>query len=279
MKTRITLLTLLTVGCPSLTLASDIAREVRSGASGNFLEAIGGGGCGQSARIGKTENAESEGCGYGLGLGWEFHWKGFFTEAIQNSYSGLNLGYNLYQNAQWTVDFIALNLSGTTSSKDGLEPNMTEAQRNYHLRNRDTLTLDGGLRASHYWDNNILQVRLEADYSQKHAGAQASVLYGKAWQVKNWNFHALGGAYWQSRTRNEYYWGVSAEESTSQFSAYNAKSTLDFSLEFGATYPLSEHWISRTQITVFRNDDAIADSPLSANQVYGGVGSSLSYVF
>lgn len=264
---------------PTVSVASDIAREIRSGASGNFLEVIAVGGCGRSDRIATTQSDEPEGCGYGLGLGWEFHWKGFFTEVIENSYGGLNLGYTLYQNDNWTIDLIALEVSGSVSNKDGLTPTMTEAQRNRHLRYRDTITLDGGIRATHYWGNNILQLRAEADYSSNYGGAEASVLYGKTWQLRNWNVHALGGAYWQSRARNEYYWEVSTEEATSQLPAYAAQSSINVSLELGATYPLSEHWLSRTQIAVFRNGDTIADSPLSANQAYGGISTSISYVF
>ena len=259
--------------------ASDIAREVRGDSNVNFFEISTGVGCGQSHRVSADEDDEDSGCGMTIGLSGAYHWRGFFIEAIEDSYSGLNLGYNLWQNEQWQVDLIALNLSGTISIKDGLQPNMTEEERNRHLLYRDTVTVDAEVRATYYWQEYIVQMKLGADYSQNDGGAQAAFLVGKAWQARNWNFHGLTGVHWYSRQRNEYLWAVSDQEATERFPAYKARSAINYSIEVGATYPLSEHWVTRARAVAFMWDKSIADSPLAASDWAGGVETSISYVF
>lgn len=259
--------------------ASDISREIRGDSNVNFFEISTSVGCGQGHRVNADEDAEDSGCGIGIGLSGAYHWRGFFIEAIEDSYSGINLGYNLWQNEQWQVDFIALNLSGSISNKDGLRPNMTEEERNRHIVYRDTITLDAELRATHYWQEYIVQMKFGADYSQNYGGAQAAFLVGKAWQVRNWNFHGLTGVHWYSRQRNEYLWAVSDQEATERFPAYKAHSAINYSIEVGATYPLSEHWVTRARAVAFMWDKSIVDSPLSVSDWAGGIETSISYVF
>lgn len=259
--------------------ASDISREVRGDSNVNFFEISAGVGCGQSHRVNSDEDDEDSGCGIRIGLSGAYHWRGFFIEAIEDSYSGLNLGYNLWQNDQWQVDFIALNLSGSISNKDGLRPNMTEEDRNRHLLYRDTVTVDAEVRVTRYWQEYIVQMKLGADYSENYGGAQAAFLLGKAWQARNWNFHALGGVHWYSRQRSEYLWAVSEQEATERFEAYKGRSAINYSFEIGATYPLNEHWVTRARAVAFMWDKSITESPLATNDWSGSVAATISYVF
>ncbi|BCD99674.1 MipA/OmpV family protein [Marinagarivorans cellulosilyticus] len=259
--------------------ASDIAREVSGDGGDNFFEVSIGLGAGQNNRV-KKEDEHNDSYGVGIGLGWEYRWKGFFSEAIQDSYSGLNLGYELWQNDNWRLDLIGMNLHGSVSNDDEILPGMTEEERNDRLVRRDTITLNGGVRATYYWKDNIIQFRLESDYSQNYAGAQSSLLVGRAWQIRNWNIHGLTGLQWNSRKRNEYLWNVSPLEATEKFPEYQASSSLNYSFEVGATYPISEHWLSRSKIVAFTIDDSVSESPLTNNDNVGGViSTSIVYVF
>ena len=177
--------------CP-LSFAGDIAREVSGDGGDNFFELSIGLNTGKNNRI-QTEEEKEDSSGISLGLGWEYNWKGFFSEAIQDSYSGLNLGYELWKDDNWRLDIIGMNLHGSVSNADEILPGMNEEERNSRLIKRDTITLNGGVRATYYWKDNIFQFRLESDYSQKNAGAQGSLLVGRAWQIRNWNIHGLTG--------------------------------------------------------------------------------------
>ena len=273
-----TVMALLIIACP-LSFAGDIAREVSGDGGDNFFELSVGLVAGKNNRI-QTEEENEEDYGLRLGLGWEYRWKGFFSEAIQDSYSGLNLGYELWQNDNWRLDIIGMNLHGSASNADEILPGMSEDERNKRLPKRDTISLNGGVRATYYWKDNIFQFRLESDYSQKNAGAQGSFLVGRAWQVRNWNIHGLTGLLWHSRKRSEYLWSVSSLEATEKFPEYQASSALNYSFEIGATYPISEHWLSRSKIVAFIIDDSASESPLTkSDNVSGEISTSIVYVF
>lgn len=266
------------IACP-LSFAGDITREVSGDSGDNFFELSVGVNSQKNDRI-QTEEAKKDSSGINLGLGWEYKWKGLFSEAIQSSYSGLNLGYQLWQDDHLRLDIIGMNAYGRASENDEITPDISEEERNRRLVKRDTITLNGGVRATYYWKDNIFQFRLESDYSQKNAGAQGSFLVGRAWQIRNWNIHGLTGLEWNSRKRSEFLWGVSSLEATEQFPEYQASSTLNYSFEIGATYPISENWVSRTRLVAFLLDSAVSESPLAnGDDIAGEISTSIAYVF
>ena len=261
-------------------LAGDITREVSGDGGDNFFEISVGLNTWKNNRIQTEEEKKEDNSGIDLGLGWEYRWKGFFVEAIQNSYSGLNLGYELWQDGNWRLDIIGMNVTGAASDSDTITPGMSEEERDIRLLKRDTISLNGGMRATYYWKDNIFQLRLGSDYSQKNAGAQGSFLVGRAWQIRNWNIHGLTGAQWYSRKNSEYLWGISSVEATERFPEYQASSTVNYSFEIGATYPISEHLVSRSKIVALVIDDSVSESPLTNSDSVGGViSTSIVYVF
>ena len=48
-----------------------------------------------------------------LNLAGEFKYKRFFFEAAQGTQDGLNLGYSVWSNDRWALDFLAASISGT----------------------------------------------------------------------------------------------------------------------------------------------------------------------
>lgn len=276
--TLITYTALLCLTAPLFCIASDISRDVRGGDGNNFFELSAGVGYGKSDRLHKDEE-EDEGFGINLGLGGEYHFKGFFVEAIQDSYSGLNFGYSLWADNKLQVDLIIFNVYGTLTTDNEITPGMSEQERDKRLIERDTISVNGGVRGTYYWRDNIIQMRLEDDYSEHDAGPQGSLLLGRAWQVRNWNIHGLTGLHWHSQQRTEYLWGVSSLEATNQFPAYSPSSALNYSFELGLTYPISENWVWRTRALVFLLDDEITNSPLTNGDWSGGISTYVSYVF
>lgn len=275
---KIIIFAVCSVALPSLSTASDIAREVRGNAENNFFEiSLGLGHFEEHRNISDDEDHENS--GLALGISWEFHWKGFFTEAIESANTTLNLGYKLWQSDRWSVDLIAANFSGFSEDDNDIIPGLSEEERNRRLSIRDTSSIEGGVRLTHYLDNSIIQLRIESDYSNAKAGPVASLVFGHAWQVRNWNIYAFSGASWSSRQRNQFLWGITPEEETERFPRFQARSSVNYLMELGVTRPLSEHWLSRTTATLNHLGRGASSSPLSIQPLAGSIETSISYVF
>lgn len=263
----------------SSAFAGDIAREIRGDEDSNFFDISVGLIYGRELRFSPDNGDKKESAGGSLGLSWRYQWKGFFTEAIDSSYTGLNLGYKLWQSDRWTIDFIAVNVVGDFNDGDEISQEMNETARNESLLNRDTVTINAGVRVTHYWRNNIVQMRLESDYSHEDGGAAGVLVFGRAWQLRNWNVHGLAGVHWDSRQRSDYLWSIPELEATTRFPEYRATSAIHYSLEAGVTRPLSEHWVSRSAFVIGRQGDSAANSPLATGEWFGWVQTSIAYVF
>ncbi len=275
---RLIIFTALSLACPALSVAGDIAREVRGSTDNNFFElSLGLGHFEHHRNISFDEDNKDS--GLVLGVSWEFHWKGFFTEAIESANTTLNLGYALWENDRWSVDLIAANFSGFSEYDNDIIPGLTEEERDRRLSIRDTSSIEGGVRLTHYLDSSIVQFRVEGDYSNAKAGPIASLILGHAWQVRNWNVYAFSGASWSSRQRNEFLWGITPDEATSRFPVFKARSSVNYLMELGVTRPLSEHWVSRSTITLNRLGRGASSSPLAAQPLAGSIETSISYVF
>src|SRR5690606_10404319 len=121
-------------------------------------------------------------------------------------------------------------------------PGLPEYLRNYAILHRDTWYTGAGMRVTHYVGPNIVQFRLVTDIHNGN-GITSTARFGRAWQVKNWNFHGLGSLVYRSAKTNQYYFGISELEQTTRFPAYRPGSSVDVAFEVGVTYPLSEHWV------------------------------------
>lgn len=282
MKSRTRLVTALTGVVLALTLwsmgrlatAADIAHEVRqgSGQTSGFLELGLRTSINRLPIVGLT-NSEDDPTDTVLGLGVAingmFEWRGFFTEAIFDSFGGLTLGYRAYQSDRGNFEVVVSNTLATLSADtDGFES----------IEDRDA-DIVGGFRSTLYFPNSILQLSLLSDVSSKHNGLSASAQWGRFWQVRNWNLHAMIGARYFSNQLADYYFGVSADEVSEQTQLYTAGGGTMAELEFGATLPLSEDWIFRSGLQIFRLPDSVFDSPLTLDREAYIFANSISYVF
>lgn len=200
-----------------------------------------------------------------------YNWKGLFVERYGESDDPLLLGYNAYENENWSLDIVMGPKFG------GLHFN----GRFKILDDRNSSAMFGG-RLTGYVGDNVLQFSLKHDISGNSHGTIASALVGRNWQVRNWNFHSLLGLWVRDSRINDYYRGVSAEEAArSEFSAYDAGSSVNVNAEVGVTYPISEDWVFRATGRATTIDDSIVDSPLYLTPRSNALAlsTSLSYVF
>jgi len=267
--------------------ASDIAREVRNAeygpdnANGGYFE------LGLEVQVHSQMRQELDANdkeeytgGAGLALGGAYRYNGFFVEAAHGTFDGLNLGYNLWSNDRWSVDFLASSLAGSidTDGMYDIKATDTELQRNEKLIERDTFYSGTGVRVTGYLNDYILQYRLVTDTHDGN-GVTSTMRLGRHWQVRNWNVHGIAGLVYTSADTNNYWWGVTPEDASERFPAYELDATLDAHIELGVARPLSENIVFRSSIRFATVPDDVADSPLIKNDHSAFVRTSIYYVF
>lgn len=229
--------------------AEDIARELRRGdsADANYLEL----GLGLLAVNGpKRHGFEQDKLGWAAIINGRFQWKGLFIENHAEDSHGLVLGYGLLERPDWSLDLL-LTSKHFRSRHDG------EAWRSLDAR-ADRVA---GLRLSGNAGATVWQLNAWRDVSGSHDGFGASAQLGQAWQLGNWNLHALAGVNYSSAKVLNYYYGVSAQQSAaSGLAAYRAGAGLGVAAELGASYPLARHWVLHSTLRASRAARSVSDS-------------------
>lgn len=268
------LITLMFIAFLPTVCSADIARTLRNNSlddsePDNFLEI----GVGAGAGIGSSMTDEDGiGAGLGLNLAGSYNWKGFFIDVFSETAEPVVIGYNAYNHDNWSFD-IVLGTTGTGISDD-------TDDRFIGLTEREKSSMFGG-RLTGYLGKNLIQIAIKHDVKGRSKGTVASVLLGRNWQYRNWNFHGLIGAHLADAKYNDYYLGVTAEESAlTGIAAYDGESTLVFNSTMGVTYPISESWIYRATVSLGsnfgQNDSSLFEK---RRNFHAGIGTSISYVF
>lgn len=271
---KLSVIVILTMLISSFANAADIARTLRTNSQDNndpdnFLEV----GVGAGAHIGSSiTDEDGKGAGLGINLSASYNWKGFFIDVFAETGEPVVIGYNAYNNEVWSFDIVL----GTT--RVGISEGTDD--RFIGINERETSSMLGG-RLTGYFGKNILQLSLKHDVKGRSKGTVASALLGRNWQYRNWNFHGLMGLYLTDAKFNDYYLGVTDEESAvTGLETYNGKTSLTFNSTMGVTYPISENWIYRATVG-FGSNFGQNDSPIfeKRRDFYTSIGTSISYVF
>lgn len=257
--------------------AGDIAMDVRQTSvdshGGGFFEI--GLGLEYISGINATATGEDdEGVGLELNIGGAYFYKGFFIEAAVESYDGLNLGYQVLGNQDWSIDLLASSLSGEFF----LDSENRAKSADEQLVERNSLYNGAGLRVTRYLGDYVLQGRLVNDI-YKDNGLRASARFGRNWQLRNWNLHSIASVDYASEKTTRYLVGITEAEATERFAAYQPDAGMALSLELGAAYPVNEHLVWNTRLLHTRYSDEVADSPLLTDDNFTGFRTTLNYVF
>ena len=257
--------------------AGDIAMDVRQtnidSAQGGYFE-IGVGYEYSSSIDAEADGSSDQSSGGVINLGGAYYYKGFFIEAAMETYDGLNLGYQVIGREDWSVDLLASSLSGNFSIED--EANIASADQ--QLVDRDSLYNGAGIRLTRYLGQTVLQGRLVDDI-HKGNGLRASARLGRNWQQRNWNLHGIVSYDYASAKTMEYLVGITDEEATERFGAYQPDAGSAVSLELGAAYPVSEHIVWNTRLLHTQFSDEVSDSPLLVDDQHTSFRTTLNYVF
>ncbi len=258
--------------CCSLSQAADITSELQSRSSG-FLELGVGLAYGDAPLAGfylsDTAGEGTEGFALNILLNGQWQWRNFFAEILHDSFTGGAIGYQAWQSQNHSVDAIITNLFGDLDPSDsGFE--------GLDVRKYDIVA---GLRSTHHLDNSVLQFSLLGDVSGRHDGWAATATYGRFWQVKNWNFHAIAGAHYFSEEVTQHFFGVSESEASASIPASMPDDGVLVELEFGAAIPLNEKWVFRSTAEIYHLPESLVEGPLVTGSSAYSVGTSINYVF
>ena len=271
---KLSLIVIFSVAFSSFAHSADIARTLRTSTPDindpdNFIELGIGAWLGVSSSL---TDEEAKGTSLLINLSASYNWNGFFIDLGAETAEPLIIGYNAYNIDNWSFDLVL----GTTG------PGVSEStgDRFIGITKRQSSGMLGG-RLTGYFGKDILQVALKYDVRGISGGTVASVLLGRNWQYRNWNFHGLVGLNISDAKFNDYYLGVTEEESViTGIEAYDGKVSIHFSSSVGITYPISENWIYRANISLGSNFGQ-NDSPLfeKRRNFYTGINTSINYVF
>ncbi|MPY22642.1 MipA/OmpV family protein [Shewanella psychropiezotolerans] len=277
---RAILLTLMII--PGVSAASDIASSVSGGvedrlADGGYFE------LGVSVYgVNKVDirQIDHQSVEPSLLISGMYQYKGLFVEMIHQSQDGINLGFNFWNSENWSLDLLLANLQSSRSRPEGVDPSMLdEADRNAYLMSEDSWYVGAGFRATRYWgDRYVFQYRLVSDYYDGQ-GISSTARLGTSWQVRNWNFHALGSIEYSSATLNRHFFSVSDEEATELFPEYQPGSSFSYGMELGVAYPLSESFVFRAMYRLNVLSNEVTDSPFNQTGYVSFFNASISYVF
>lgn len=271
---KLSLMAILLIAFSSFAYAADIARTLRTSTQNNndpdnFIEI----GLGALLGIGSSLTDEkAKGLGLCINLRSSYNWNGFFIDLGSETAEPLVLGYNAYNSHSWAFDVVL----GTTEG--GVSDDTDDRFIGITKRQSSTMV---GARLTGYFGKNILQVSLKRDVRGISDGTVATALLGRNLQYRNWNFHGLIGLNISDSKFNNYYLGVSEEESVlTGFETYDGKASIHFSSSIGVTYPLNENWIFRTDISISsnfgQNDSSLFEK---RRKFYTGINTSINYVF
>lgn len=264
--------------------AEDIARDLRGNGGGTGHETDGGYfelGLGAAYYVDpflkEYGDCDSHKVCPSLSISGAYHYRSGFIELADATYDGLNIGYTLWDDSRWAVDLIALNIFGELSSEDNHSDD-PERQKEIDLMQRSRLFIGSGTRITGYFGNTIVQYRLMGDVSGEN-GIVSSLRVGQSWQYRNWNFHSMVSGDWLSRKASNFLIGISPDEATEQFPAYQAKSSLYISGEVGVAYPLSDHWVGRAYLRYSFLPKQVYESPLIDENHASVMALTVSYAF
>jgi len=223
----------------------------------------------------------------GVVLAGAYRYRGLFFEALSPSaelpsgpFGGISLGYTLWRNDQWTVDFLGVNATSrlATGRENDIE-NSPDPARERAILERRTFYNGAGIRLTGYFGNTIFQYRLVTD-THGGNGITSSARLGYSRQVRNWNFHGVIKADFTSQETGQFWYGISEEEASERLEAFDVNSsTINYSAEIGATYPVRENVVYRSIMRYTELDDALARSPIQDSEFIYRWSNSISYVF
>jgi len=250
--------------------AADISRDVRAGREDESVVNDGYLEISASIILNEMPIPGSDHLIGNIGLGGHYRYKRFFIDAHAESYNQFQFGLNAYSGAEWSFDILG------ATSEHGVDSELNRELKAFTEREPASYL---GLRATGYSGSYILQFEALKDVSDVHEGTLVTATVARQWLVRNWNFHALIGARFESAQALDYQFGVDPDEATSIYPVYEAGSGTTIVTEFGVTYPLNEHFVFKSTGRWWELPESVVGSPFITNDSYLTFSNSITFVY
>ena len=187
-----------------------------------------------------------------------------------------DVGYTLKQNDLFTLNlvgrinsdrvFFAKTNTQFISLDNSLgEPIVLQAiipDRDYAIEAGVELLADG--------DWGYVQAGAFQDVSRAHKGTEVYAEYSYLFRKQRWFFEPSVGLSWKSQKLNNYYWGVTPEEASLVFPAYEAGSGMNYFARLHLSYQMTRKWSTLFVLEYERMNHDAGQSPLvDEKSVYG----------
>jgi outer membrane protein len=194
-----------------------------------------------------------------------------------------DVGYTLTENNLFTVNlvgrfnsdrvfFAKTNTQFISIDNSVGEPIILQAaipDRDYAIEAGVELLADG--------DWGFVQAGAFQDVSRTHKGSEVYADYSYLFRQKRWFFEPSLGLSWKSQKLNDYYWGVTPDEASLVFPAYEAGSGVNYFGRFKVSYQLTRKWASLFVIEYERMNHDAANSPLVDEKTVFGAFAGFQY--
>lgn len=192
----------------------------------------------------------------------------FYFTAGENE--ALLLGYTLVRDNDSAVDVVTgPKFAATFDDNSQLRGQIEDRNLDWHA----------GTRYTWYGDYNQASISITKDISSAHDGFTANADYQHEWQLKNWLLTGRSSLSYVSNKMANHIAGVSASESNAKIPAYRSGSANIVMLELKLEYPLTEHWIFQSNVSVTKFDGGIRRSPIIKDTTLSGASVGVRYQF
>jgi len=250
--------------------SADISRDVRAGREDETIENDGYIEFSFSSILNQMPIPRSDEFIRTLGVGGHYRYKRFFIDAHAESYNQFQLGLNAYSGEVWSIDSLI------AGSEHGVDSELNRELKRFTKRREATFL---GARATGYKGPYIFQFETLWDISEVHYGSLLTASLARTWLFRNWNFHALLGARYESARTLDYQFGIDADEATDDYPEYKAGAGTTFVTEAGATYPLNQYFVFKSTFRWWELPSATVGSPFITDDSYLTFSNSITFVY
>ncbi|MGG5412583.1 MipA/OmpV family protein [Edwardsiella tarda] len=141
-------------------------------------------------------------------------------------------------------------------------------------------TVMAGLSYSHHESWGTLRAAFSGDILDNSNGLVGDLAYLYTWRQGDWSFTPGVGVTWNSANQNNYYFGVSGDESRrSTLDQYSPKNSWSPYLELTAHYRINAKWNAFFAGRYVSLSDEITNSPMISKDYTGMLWSGVTYTF
>lgn len=186
---------------------------------------------------------------------------------------GIQAGYYL-----WNDEANQLSLS-VLGSPQNFNTDDTDNKQLKQLSDRH-MTLMGGVTYRHSAEWGIVRTVLVGDMLDNSNGFLWDLTYLYRFQFGDFTLTPGIGALWSSENQNDYYYGISKNESRrSGLSSYEPDASWNPYMELTATYALNANWTASASGRYTHLSDEVKDSPMVDRNSQVTVWTGISYTF